>query len=286
MKIGIIGAENSHTAAIAKIINIDRHVKGFTVDYVWGETREFAKAAADTGQIPHIVERPSEMIGKIDALIVDHRHPKYHLKAALPFVKQGIPTFIDKPFCYRATEGRAFLEIARKCKTAVTSFSVIPHQRSFLRFTNSIKALGKIVAGTTYGPCDVRSEWGGVFFYGIHQVDMVVKAFGYDVATVQVMQNSNGAIAQLMYKDGPIVAMHLIKNGSNKFAITAMGKEKFIMQPIIYDKNAYLGGVKAFTKMFKTGNEPEEYDHILRPVQILEAMERSVKSGEIEKVSK
>jgi hypothetical protein len=65
-----------------------------------------------------------------------------------------------------------------------------------------------------------------------------------------------------------------------------MGAEKLIMQPIIYDKNAYLGGVKIFTNMFKTGNEPEEYDHILRPVQILEAMERSVKSGRIEKVSK
>ena len=49
MRIGIIGAENSHTAAIAKVINVDKLVKGFTVDYVWGETKEYAKTAAKAG---------------------------------------------------------------------------------------------------------------------------------------------------------------------------------------------------------------------------------------------
>jgi hypothetical protein len=42
MKIGIIGAENSHTAAIAKLINVEQKIKGFSVDYVWGETDAFA----------------------------------------------------------------------------------------------------------------------------------------------------------------------------------------------------------------------------------------------------
>ena len=55
MKIGIIGAENSHTVKIAKAINVEKLVKGFTVDYVWGETEEFAKAVAKEGQIPNIV---------------------------------------------------------------------------------------------------------------------------------------------------------------------------------------------------------------------------------------
>ena len=47
IRIGIIGAENSHTGAIAKTINIDKKVKGAKVVAVWGETRAFAKAAAE-----------------------------------------------------------------------------------------------------------------------------------------------------------------------------------------------------------------------------------------------
>ena len=36
IRIGIIGAENSHTVQIAKVINIQKKIKGFSVDYLWG----------------------------------------------------------------------------------------------------------------------------------------------------------------------------------------------------------------------------------------------------------
>ncbi|MCD6364909.1 MAG: Gfo/Idh/MocA family oxidoreductase, partial [Planctomycetes bacterium] len=175
MKIGIIGAENSHTAAIARTLNIDKAIKGFSVDYVWGETADFAKAAAKKGAIPHIVAKSTDMLGKIDAVIVDHRHARHHLKAALPFVKKGIPAFIDKPFCFDSAKGREFLKIAKKHRTPVTSYSVLPEQKSFKRFVAKLPELGTIVAGATYGPCDLRSKYGGVFFYGIHQVDMALR---------------------------------------------------------------------------------------------------------------
>ena len=286
MKIGVIGAENSHTAAIAKLINIDKKVKGVTVDYVWGETDAFAKQAAEYGQIPNIVKKPKEMMDKIDALIVDHRHPKYHLKAALPFVERGIPTFVDKPFCYKSDEGKEFLKLAKKHKTPVTSFSVLPHQRSFVNFCRKLPEAGDILAATTYGPCDLRSEYGGVFFYGIHQVDIVLKAFGYNVSRVLVTKNGNGATGQMFYPNGFIVTMNFIKSGNNNFAVTAMGTKKILHSSLTYDKGVYLGGIKVFTKMFKTGLEPEKHAHMLKPVQVLEALQRSVKSGKIEKVLK
>ena len=110
VRIGIIGAENSHTRGYGKLFNLDRKFPGVEVLYVWGETEAFAKDAMERGGIPNMVKDPAEMLGKIDALIVDHRHAKYHLEAALPFVKAGIPAFIDKPFCYRVEEGKKFLE--------------------------------------------------------------------------------------------------------------------------------------------------------------------------------
>ena len=108
VRIGIIGAENSHTVGYGRLFNVDKKFPGVEVKYVWGETEAFARNAMEKGSIPNMVKDPLEMMGKIDALIVDHRHPKYHLEAATPFVKAGIPTFIDKPFCYRVEEGKTF----------------------------------------------------------------------------------------------------------------------------------------------------------------------------------
>ena len=65
LKLGIVGAENSHTAAIASMINVHKKIPGFEVSHVWGETKQFAEAAAEQGQIPKIVRSPKDMIGKI-----------------------------------------------------------------------------------------------------------------------------------------------------------------------------------------------------------------------------
>lgn len=284
MKIGIIGAENSHTAGIGHIINVDKLVKGCTVDYVWGETPAFAKKAAKDGGIPNIVKKSTDMLGKVDAIIVDHRHAKHHLAAVKPFIKNGIPAFVDKPFCYRSDKGKDFLKLAKANKAAVTSHSALPLQKSFLRFQKKMESLQTIVAGVTYGPCDIKSTYGGIFFYGIHQVDMVVNAFGYNVSSVQVAKKGKNATASLMYPDGKIVVMHLISEGLSRFHITAIGNKEVIHSQIVFDKLNHLSGVKRFVKMFKTGVEPLTHAQILKPVQILEALQRGIKSGKVEKV--
>jgi len=286
MKLGIIGAENSHTIAIAKTINVDKKIRGFSVEYVWGEKPEYAEKASVEGKIPVIVRRPIDMLGKVDAVVVDHRDGKYHLKAVWPFVEAGVPTFVDKPFCYRAAEGKAFLKMAKKVGTPVTSFSVLTHQASFAQFKAKMAELGGIVSGTTYGPCDLKSQWGGIFFYGIHQVDLVLHAFGFDVTGAQVTKNGLNAVGQLLYASGLTVTMALIKEGTHAFGIGAVGTKGALSAPIKYDKNPYLTGVETFTRMFRTGKEPLTYEQILRPVQVLEALERSVKSGKVEKVAR
>ena len=286
MKIGIIGAENSHATAIARLINVEKVAPGFTVEYIWGETAQHAQAAAKNGHISNTVPTPSKMLGKIDALIVDHRHPKYHLPAALPFLKEGVPCFIDKPFCHSVAKGKEFLATAKRLKVAVTSFSVIPKQKTFTRFVRNMNSQGDITAGALYGLCDLKSKWGGVFFYGIHQVDAAVQAFGYNVSKVFVTKNGNGATGQLIYSDGKIITLNFITKGCPGFSITGLGTNGTVHQALTGDANKYLVGVKTFTKMFRTGIEPEKHEHILKPIQILEALERSAKSASVEKVSR
>ena len=56
---------------------------------------------------------------------------------------------------------------------------------------------------------------------------------------------------------------------------------------IIGAENSHTAAIaKTFTAMFKTGREPLTREQMLKPVQVLEALERSVKFGTIEKVSK
>jgi len=285
IRIGIIGAENSHTAAIAKTLNVDLAVPGFRVDCVWGETEAFAKDAAAKGQISTIVADSAEMLGKVDAVIVDHRHARFHLPAVLPFMRAGVPCFVDKPFCYRSQEGLEFLAEARAKGTPVTSFSVLPHQASYRSFKAKLAEVGPLKAVSTYGPCDLESPHGGIFFYGIHQVEFALVAFGYDVVAVQLTRHRDHGLAQLHYADGKIAALHLIKAGAPGFYAHALGEKGAAEEKLAFDANPYLDGIKTFTAMFATRQEPVPHDQIMKPVFVLEALERSLASGKVEAVA-
>ena len=278
--IGIIGAENSHTVAIAKTINIDRLVSGFSVTHVWGETPDDAKDAQDRGLIPNIVEEPEDMIGQVDAAIVDHRHPKYHLPAVRPLLEAKIPLFVDKPFCYRLDEGREFLARARELDVPVCSFSVLPKQASFAQLQEDVRELGRIISVVSTGPCDIDSEYGGVFFYGIHQVDMVVRLLDQDITHVQLNRGEQNHTATLYSASGAISTMNLIGEGRVGFHVSVIGEKGRADRVIGYDENTYLTGVLDFCRMFSTGETDETDSSMLTPVAVLEALEKSQVSGE------
>ncbi|MCG3181168.1 MAG: hypothetical protein BIFFINMI_03543 [Phycisphaerae bacterium] len=287
IRIGIVGAENSHAAAIATSINVQKKIPGARVVALWGETDEFATKTAEKGQIPVIVKRPRDMIGMIDGVMIDHRHAKHHLPAAETFLAARLPMFVDKPFCWRVAEGRNFLARARKAGVPVVSFSTVAMGRDFRRMKKKIAALGPLRRLVTSGPCDIKSKYGGVFFYAIHQVDAVIDLLGGDVATVQVNRYSGADHTVTMeYRNGPLVTSYLQAKdagGWQFFAGSASGQFSYAPKG---DADPYLAGAQTFVKMFRTGVEPIDHERFLAPIRVLEAMQKSVASGRREKVAR
>lgn len=283
IRIGIIGAENSHTAGFGKLFNIDKQFPGVTVQYVWGETESLAEVAMAKGSIPNRVTNPLEMLGKIDALIVDHRHGKYHLQAALPFVEEGIPTFIDKPFCYRLEEGQEFLALARKKGTPVTSFSSIAQSYETFDIKEQVEKMGEINQVVRYGPVDLYSEYGGVFFYGPHMIEPLLYIFGDEVSSVRVHKNDKNSSASMVFRNGMSATLVFTtkKYGWQTFVETDQGIEELTAR--VENKTPAKNDVD-MVRMFRTGNEPRSHQSILRGVAVLEAMEKSVDTEQWEDV--
>lgn len=277
IRIGIVGAENSHTAAIARVLNVDRRVPGARVTHVWGETAAYARAAAESGRIPAIVREPEEMIGEIDGVVVDHRHGAEHLAAAGPFLEEGLPLFVDKPFCCRTAEGRRFLKRAQTLSVPVCSFSVLPRQASFRSLQEKVAGFGTLHSVTTTGPCDIRSKWGGIFFYGIHQVEMLVRLLGYDFFRGSVTRGrGRNHTASVLYRNGAVGTMNLIGAFTPAFHVSAVGEKGRLDSVITMDRSMYLAGVREFVHMFATGETDETDETMLGPVAVLEGLEKSL----------
>ena len=274
IRIGIIGSENSHTIKFGKLFNIDKKFPGMEVKYVWGETDEFARNAAQKGQIPNIVKKPLEMLGKIDALIVDHRHPKYHLQAAEPFVKAGIPTFIDKPFCYRVEEGKKFLAMARSVGTPVSSYSSEAQIDGTFDIKNQVEKMGEISHVIFSGPVDLESPYGGVFFYGVHLVQPLMYIFGDDIMKVRITRSGKNATGSMVWGNGMLATM-VFKNLSWTWGRFVETKDGLVELKSGVEERDPARNYTDMVEMFRTGKEPRSHESILKCVAILEALEKS-----------
>ena len=275
--IGIIGAENSHTAGFGRLFNIDKKFPGAEVKYVWGETDEFAQSAMQKGNIPTQVKNPVEMIGKIDALIVDHRHPKYHLEAARPFVEAGIPTFVDKPFCYRTSEGKDFLQMAKSKGTPVSSYSSIAHSSATFDMKEQIGEMGEILQVVRTGTADLDSKYGGIFFYGVHIVQPLLYMFGDDVEEVKVTRNGVTGNAGLKFSSG-VFATLVFKQKAYGWETFVETPKQFVELKSRVEESDPPKNYADMVEMFRTGKEPRSHQSILNCVSVLEALEKSAET--------
>jgi predicted dehydrogenase len=257
------------------MFNAEKKFPGVEVVAIWGETDEFAKISAEKGSIPKIVKRQEELMGMIDALIIDHRHAKYHVESAIPFIKAGIPTFVDKPFSYRVANGRELLELAEKYKTPITCLSSAVYGPLVDDMAAQLAELEDIVSVVITGPSDINSKYGGIFFYGIHTVERLFKLFGDDVEAVRATRNGPRYTFQFKYQSG-LIATYIPVRGWEVYCALKGGIKQ--IKPRIEVENNTLYMYSAIVKMFQTGVEPRTHESIISPIAALEAMERSVYS--------
>ena len=274
--IGLIG--NCHTGPVSRTLNIAKKIPGMRVTHILGTTMASAKEVAAAGQIPHIIRKPEDLIGQVDAAYVGYVHGKYNLPAARPLLEAGLPLFIDKPFCYRLAEGKRFLTRARELHVPVCSFSVLPKQASFVELRKKARRLGRIrlvVSTTSYG---LTTSKGGIFHDVIHPLDMLLRLSGYAVSHVQVVRGSGKTLtATLSYSDGTAATMNLVPQVPLHLGV--IGEKGRVDQPIDYDEDVYLTGIRDFCRMFRTGKTKETQQTILGPIAVLEAMEKSLAVG-------
>lgn len=91
----------------------DDAIADATVTHVWTQDRAISEHVARAGRIAHVVQRPEDMIGAIDALLLARDDSETHFELAKPFLEAGLPVYIDKPICLTEAELDRFYALER-----------------------------------------------------------------------------------------------------------------------------------------------------------------------------
>lgn len=242
---------------------------------IFGLEKERTLQVAQSGGIEFIAEKSEDLIGKVDAVMVVFRHGDLHVKYALPFIEAGIPTWVDKPFTINNEDAIKLIEAAKENNTLLTGGSTCKYTHDITTIKSIVEngsRIGNVKSAVINFSAELENEYGGIYFYGAHLVEMTMAAFGYNPKSVVASEN-NGSVTAIVNYDNYQVTMKFIP-GSTEYHAILFGENGTILREIDIS-TCYLKGFEEFVNMLRTGKLPIPLEHLYAPVELLNAVVKS-----------
>lgn len=274
MRIGMIGTENTHVDQILEYLNVRTLAGDTRVVALSGGASERNEQLQAHGGVERIVDTPADLLGLVDAVIITDRHGGLHREHAVPFLAEGLPVFVDKPLACTVADAAAIIDVARAHDALLTSYSALRWIPDTADLAARAATLGTPQVVITTGPADPASPYGGIYFYGIHPVDVALRLVPGPVGEVSVERIADTVVARVRVGD-TLIVVNLVAPGETglvPFHGMVIGRTGIAASPLTLDAWYVAPGLEAFLRMVDSGRPPIDYTDLLRPIQVLDAI--------------
>lgn len=285
-RVGVIGLDTSHSTAFTRLLNDSEaadDLAGFRV--VAAYPHGSAEIESSVSRIPgytedmqalgvEIVDAISELLEKVDVVLLETNDGRLHYEQALQVFKSGKPVFIDKPIA-------ASLVDAVRIFDAAEHYNVPVFTASSLRYTENAQAIrsgaiGEVLGADAYSPATLEPTHPDLFWYGIHGVELLFTVMNTGCETVQRTSRDGADVVVGMWKDGRIGTFRGTRAGKHSYGGTAFGADA-IQEIGPYD--GYRPLVVEIARFFKTGVPPVDPAETLEIYAFMEAADESKRQG-------
>jgi len=234
---------------------------GFTAEHV-----------AKCSLIPHVVKRPEDVIGHVDAVIIATDIGHEHVARAQPFIAAGLPVFIDKPLTDNAPDLQIFKAWVAAGKPILSSSSM-RYTKEFLPYRLSTRELGdlRFVSITT------PKSWET---YGIHALEAMYPILGPGFISARNTGTAERNIVHLKHRAGVDVIVVASADMVGSFGCLQLcgtaGKVQLASGDTFFSFKAQL---EAFIGYLRTGVPPFPFSETVELMQLVIAGIRSRDEG-------
>ncbi len=269
VRIGLVDVTTSHADAFAKVFNIEKRHEGFQVTACWDKDPIRSEAVAKAYGIEMVATL--EEMKDVDAVMVLSRNQDLHLEYATPFLKRGLPMFVDKTTAGSLQQAVALYKLAKRKKAPIFSASAVRFGKEIEEAKEIMKQkMGPIRLITASGP-------GDLIFYGQHVFDTIAELVGRGARTIQNIGDEKLNVLKITYENGMVVVATISDVGKLPFRFT-VADEKTNHTFVVADHGYYYAKMMtAFVNMVKTGIPP--FDP-LETVEIIDTMFQAKASRE------
>jgi predicted dehydrogenase len=293
LRLGILDFDTSHAVEFTQRFNqvgVDRDqwVDGARVVAGCPGTSQMSpeRIAGFTEQVRacgvEIVERPEDLLGRIDGALVLSLSGTMHRQRAVPFLEAGIPTFIDKPCTCALADAQEIDHIAGRHGTPWFSSSAMPFAEETLELCRRADEWGGLCGLFAYGPGHRAAGNPGLFHYGIHVAALIFAAMGagcLDVAASAA--DSETAAADVVtgrWRDGRLATLRAARGGATGYGFVAFCGRAVVARTVS-SRYAYRNLCRAIVDWMQSGQLPVAHEITIEITRFILASEESRRAG-------
>ncbi len=223
----------------------------------------------------------NEAVADCDAIMIEINDPSYHLEYFTKCAEFEKPIFLDKPMADNSKDGKTIYAIAKERNLKVFSASSLRFVPQLKEACNTVPA--PLFAGI-YGALGKAPSGSSIVWYGVHAFEMLQRTMGRGALRVFARKDPAGVVAIVEYQDERRGIVELT-NDVYQYGGCLRDKEK--AAPFVADTaRAYSDELVAITKFFNGADAPLELEDTLEVMSMLDAAERSSKTGKVEIISR
>jgi predicted dehydrogenase len=292
LKLGLIGLDTSHVLVFSDIFNNPASklaLKGARVTLAWPggspDVKDSISRLADyTREVREkfgvtIVDSPEAVAQTCDAILLTSLDGRTHPGQFARIAPFGKPVFMDKPFAVSTADAKAMFALAKKHNTKLFS-------ASSLRFS---EALTKVVTPETRptvkgadfsGAAAHEPTNPGLYWYGIHAVEMLYTAMGRGCRSVRCVSNEQYDLVTGVWADGRIGTVRGTRTGNYEMhGLVHFEKTTLPVNVQTAAKSFYGSLSEAFLAFFQGGPTPVDPEETIEMMRFIEAANESGANG-------
>lgn len=235
------------------------------VSHAWTQDPAITQKLCAASRIEHAADTPEQMISEVDGVLICRHDSETHVEYAMPFLKAGVPAYVDKPLSLVETEltqFRPYLE-----NGMLMSCSGMRYAREIDDLRASLSEYGEIrlIRGA------VVLDWAK---YGIHLVDAILTLDIAEPVSVSALSAKHESMV-VRFADESIAQIDSLGDATKNFKLEVYASLRDSSHQLFDNFTAFRRAIGNFLRMCDTREPPIAPDTVMTSMKILMAGIRS-----------
>lgn len=245
---------------------------GVRVTHIWTDRPEEGELVARASHIDHVVARPEDVIGQVDAVLIVTDIGSEHVNRCRPFIEAGLPVFVDKPLTDNEADLRQFCRWVDEGK-AIMSSSSSRYCKEYLPYRLSTHNLGQL----RFVTATMLKSWER---YGIHSLEAVYTIVGPGFLSVRHTGTNDRNLVHLKHRGGMEIVVAVVADLYGSYGTLQLcGTDDFA---IVRSKDTFYSfkaQMQSFVDYVRTGERPYPFAETVELCRLIIAGIRSREQG-------